>query len=184
MDSILEMFSIGIGPSSSHTVGPMKAANSFIHHCEDQQVLQSISRIQVVLYGSLSLTGLGHGTDRAIIAGLEGYTPETVDTDYVLHIVEEKTLTKVLHAVQSYDIDFDYHRDIQFDKWQRLAFHPNGMRFIAYNGENICCEEVWYSTGDGFIQQGLVDDEVIANHAVKHVQKYHQQRRRGLGDLP
>ena len=89
MFSILEMFKIGVGPSSSHTVGPMVAACKFVESLEHTGTLDRVSRVRTVLYGSLALTGLGHGTDRATVAGLEGNMPQTVDTDHVNTIRHE-----------------------------------------------------------------------------------------------
>lgn len=89
MFSILDMFKIGVGPSSSHTVGPMIAASNFVESLEKRDLLGRISRVKSILYGSLSMTGLGHGTDRATMAGLEGNVPATVDTDHLLEIRTE-----------------------------------------------------------------------------------------------
>ena len=141
MFSILDMFSIGVGPSSSHTVGPMRAAHAFVASLAECGLLDGVHRVRVTLYGSLSLTGLGHGTDRAAVAGLEGHLPETVDTD------------------------FDYGRDVVFDQWRRLAAHPNGMRFEAFDADGgTVDEQVWYSIGGGFIQRGNADDRLVGNH--------------------
>ena len=128
MFSILDMFSIGVGPSSSHTVGPMRAAYAFVSSLAECGLLDGVHRVRVTLYGSLSLTGLGHGTDRAAVAGLEGHLPETVDTDHLLHIRETCEDAGSLALNGTRVIDFDYGRDVVFDQWRRLAVHPNGMR--------------------------------------------------------
>lgn len=132
MFSILDMFKVGVGPSSSHTMGPMVAAAAFADDLRRNDVLQSVRRVQVTLYGSLSLTGLGHGTDRAVMAGLEGQVPQSVDTRRLLHIREECSGGHSLMLDGTHRIDFDYERDVVFERWQRLALHTNGMRFVAF----------------------------------------------------
>lgn len=165
MFSVLDLFSIGVGPSSSHTVGPMRAAHAFAASLKEQRVIDRVARVRVTLYGSLSLTGFGHGTDRAAVAGLEGMLPETVDTDYLLHIHDECDRTRTLRLCGTYSIAFDYEHDVVFDQWRRLAAHPNGMRFEAFDEQDATiAEQVWYSIGGGFIQQGHVDDRLIGNH--------------------
>lgn len=163
--SVLDMFSIGVGPSSSHTVGPMKAACRFARSLRGSGILHQVARVRTVLYGSLSLTGLGHGTDRAIIAGLEGSMPDTVDTAHLLHAREECARSRRLDLPGGRRIVFDPDSDIVFEKWQRLAAHPNGMRFQAFDGEgNLLDEQVWYSIGGGFIAQGSPEDTLIGIH--------------------
>ena len=88
MFSVLDMFTIGVGPSSSHTVGPMVAAHAFASSLQADHLVDRTARVKITLYGSLALTGLGHGTDRATMAGLEGNLPATVDTDHMMHIRE------------------------------------------------------------------------------------------------
>lgn len=166
MFSALDMFTVGVGPSSSHTVGPMRAAARFARTLHDDGVIAQVARVQATLYGSLSMTGFGHGSDRAAVAGLEGYIPEDVDTDYMLTIRQEKENSGILHLNGERDIAFNYSKDVVFEQWQRLAIHPNGMRFQAYNNAGECIEEqVWYSIGGGFIKQGQVDDPMIGIHA-------------------
>lgn len=165
MFSVLDMFSIGVGPSSSHTVGPMRAAHAFVASLRDCGLLGGVARVRVTLYGSLSLTGLGHGTDRAAVAGLEGNLPETVDTDHLLHIHEECDRRGILTLGGTHAIEFDYGRDVVFDQWRRMAAHPNGMRFEAFDASgDTVDEQVWYSIGGGFIQRGNADDRLIGNH--------------------
>ncbi|MGE4349621.1 MAG: L-serine ammonia-lyase [Candidatus Berkiella sp.] len=147
MISIFELFSIGVGPSSSHTVGPMRAANDFVAQLPNG----AIKRLEVELYGSLALTGKGHGTDRAIIVGLEGYQPDTVDPAFVYQrmnrLIQEKTL-----MIQNQIIDFEYQEHFIFKYTENLPYHTNGMRFIAYDTQNnIVHSEVYYSIGGGFI---------------------------------
>lgn len=165
MFSVLEMFSIGVGPSSSHTVGPMCAAKEFVDALGCSGKLNEVTRVRVVLYGSLSLTGLGHGTDRAVMAGLEGSLPKTVDTDHFAAICDECAASGVLNLGGCHPVSFDYDRDIVMERWQRFAAHPNGMRFDAFNADgDVLLEQVWYSIGGGFIRQGGIDGPLIGIH--------------------
>lgn len=163
--SILEMFSVGVGPSSSHTVGPMRAANAFVTSLQKSGKLNNVSRVCVTLYGSLSLTGLGHGTDRASVAGLEGNLPDDVDTEHMMTIREDCKKSGTLTLAHSHTIAFDYDSDVVFEKWRRMAAHPNGMRFVALDSfGNTVDEQVWYSIGGGFIRKGNADDKMIGLH--------------------
>ena len=163
--SILEMFSVGVGPSSSHTVGPMRAANAFVTSLQKSGKLNNVSRVRVTLYGSLSLTGLGHGTDRASVAGLEGNLPDDVDTEHMMTIREDCKKSGTLTLAHSHTIAFDYDSDVVFEKWRRMAAHPNGMRFVALDSfGNTVDEQVWYSIGGGFIRKGNADDKMIGLH--------------------
>ena len=163
--SILEMFSVGVGPSSSHTVGPMRAANAFVTSLQKNGKLKDVSRVRVTLYGSLSLTGLGHGTDRASVAGLEGNLPDDVDTEHMMTIREDCKKNGTLTLAHSHTIEFDYDSDVVFEKWRRMAAHPNGMRFVALDSfGNTVDEQVWYSIGGGFIRKGNANDKMIGLH--------------------
>ena len=165
MFSILDMFKIGVGPSSSHTVGPMCAAHAFAESLKDGGLLGRVARVRSTLYGSLALTGMGHGTDRATVAGLEGNLPATVDTHHVLTIKQECERTGKLMLDGTHEIDFDYEHDVAFELWQRMAAHPNGMRFQAFDDAgSLVDEQVWYSIGGGFIRQGHPDDPMIGIH--------------------
>ena len=165
MFSVLDMFTIGVGPSSSHTVGPMAAAYAFSSSLQQKHVLDRVTRVKTTLYGSLALTGLGHGTDRAVMAGLEGNVPATVDTDHMLHIRETCALDNTLNLAGAKRIHFDYDHDVIFEQWKRMAAHPNGMRFQAFDdAANLVDEQVWYSIGGGFIRQGAPDDSMIGIH--------------------
>ena len=163
--SVLDMFSIGVGPSSSHTVGPMSAAHRFAASLAADGLVERTSRVKVTLYGSLALTGLGHGTDRAVMAGLEGNVPATVDTSYMLRIRETCALDDTLALAGARRIGFHYGRDMVLDQWKRMAAHPNGMRFQAFDDAgSLVDEQVWYSIGGGFIRQGHPDDPMIGIH--------------------
>lgn len=149
MISIFELFSIGIGPSSSHTVGPMCAANDFVNRIH--KMSKMLNKIEVELYGSLALTGKGHGTDRAIIVGLEGYQPSTVEPQFVY-----QRMNQILHerkiVINSKEIDFDYSQDFIFKYMETLEHHSNGMRFTAFDGmQEVLYQETYYSIGGGFI---------------------------------
>jgi L-serine dehydratase len=150
--SILEIFKVGIGPSSSHTMGPMRAAADFVALLGAQSSLVLVRRVQIDLYGSLALTGKGHGTDRAVILGLcgeipEKVNPETIDARLALY---RSAQSVPLRGVQP--VAFDEPRDILFHKDQTLPAHPNGMRFRAFDeGGELLLGQVYYSIGGGFI---------------------------------
>lgn len=150
--SVLDLFKIGIGPSSSHSVGPMCASAQFVAQLGGQGVLDQCRRIEVRLYGSLALTGKGHGTDRAIILGLAGEVPETVDPDKVDFLVQEICQRKLCPLPGGPEIQFDSDRDILFLRKKSLPFHPNGLRFRAFDGNGDQLHEyTCYSIGGGFI---------------------------------
>lgn len=165
MFSIIDMFTIGVGPSSSHTVGPMVAARAFAVSLVERGLIGRVARVRAVLYGSLALTGIGHGTDRAAVAGLEGSLPATVDTGHVMDIRRECERTGTLMLAGEREIRFDYEHDVVFELWRRLAAHPNGMRFLAFDAAGgVLDEQVWYSVGGGFVRQGAPDDPMIGIH--------------------
>lgn len=149
--SITEMFSIGVGPSSSHTVGPMRAANRFADYLLRNSLLAETIELQLEIFGSLAHTGVGHGTDRAIILGLLGELPETVDPDTANSAVEQVLEAKRLAVMGSLQIDFEY-SDIVFRYDETLPAHPNGMRFTAYNDlHEVLFSRCYYSVGGGFV---------------------------------
>ncbi|HEY3738827.1 MAG TPA: L-serine ammonia-lyase, partial [Bryobacteraceae bacterium] len=144
-----DLFKIGIGPSSSHTVGPMRAARRFAQMLE---AFPSIERVRVELYGSLALTGRGHGTDRAILLGLSGEQPDQVDPAAVDGIVEAIRTHLTLNLGGSRSIPFDEAKDIAFHMDLMLPGHSNGMRFVAYApGAQELLRKVFYSVGGGFV---------------------------------
>ena len=131
MFSVLDMFTIGVGPSSSHTVGPMVAAHAFASSLQADHLVDRTARVKITLYGSLALTGLGHGTDRAAMAGLEGNLPATVDTDHMMHIREICALDDTLNLAGLKRIHFDYDRDVVFDNgsaWPRTPMACDSRR--------------------------------------------------------
>lgn len=148
--STFDLFSIGIGPSSSHTVGPMRAARLFIKSVES--FLPQIERVKIDLYGSLALTGKGHATDIAILLGLEGETPEGVEPNQVQEKVRTIRNNQVLNFARSKKIPFHEAQDLLFHMDKQLPYHPNGMRFTIYNAEKKeLASHVYYSVGGGFV---------------------------------
>ncbi|HEX4167883.1 MAG TPA: serine dehydratase beta chain, partial [Bryobacteraceae bacterium] len=150
--SVFDLFKIGIGPSSSHTVGPMRAALQFASELDTAGTACSIRRLQCELYGSLALTGKGHATDRAVLLGLSGKSPELVDPAEVDRLLLEIRRRQCIQFVGKYPVPFDEVRDLLFHRELVLPGHPNGMRFSALNeaGERLA-SDVYYSTGGGFI---------------------------------
>jgi L-serine dehydratase len=148
--SVFDLFSIGIGPSSSHTVGPMRASLRFAEGLADDGLLGEVTRVRVELFGSLGATGHGHGSDRAVVLGLLGERPETVDiASAAQRAAEARAAQRVellgKHAVALSDDDLVLHRR------ESLPFHPNGMRFYAYADEELLRERTYYSVGGGFV---------------------------------
>jgi L-serine dehydratase len=149
--SVFDLFKVGIGPSSSHTVGPMTAARMFAAGLRADGLLGRIERIQVTLYGSLGLTGKGHGSDKAVLLGLEGSLPATVDVDAIPARLEAIALRERLSVLGEHEIGFRVADDLEFNRKKSLSQHPNGMRFIAYDGDGLVRERVYYSVGGGFV---------------------------------
>lgn len=150
--SVFNLFSIGVGPSSSHTVGPMRAAKQFVDHLVKKNLLARTARLLVELYGSLALTGVGHGTHGATLVGLEGYLPESVDPDLIPKRLQEIQAGSGLTLFNGHKISFDYEKDLLWHKKEALPQHANGMRFSAFaeNGILLFKEEI-FSVGGGFI---------------------------------
>lgn len=159
--SVFEIYTIGIGPSSSHTVGPMKAAKTFIENIIKQNKFDDIDKIKCDFYGSLALTGKGHGTDKAFILGIQGHSPETIDSDLIEDILAETSNKKSLFlqfTTHHKTINFIERKDIKFHRRVSLPAHPNGMAFAAFDKDNNeIHREIFYSVGGGFI---LTEDEV------------------------
>ncbi|MCM5678399.1 L-serine ammonia-lyase [Schlegelella sp. S2-27] len=158
--SVFDLFKIGIGPSSSHTVGPMRAARLFAARLQHENKLADVSRVLCELYGSLGATGKGHGSDKAVLLGLEGHEPDTVDVEAVPSMLEAIRGSGVLRLLGSHQIAFDEAKDLVFLRRQSLPFHANGMRFVAFDTQGAECDaRVYYSVGGGFV----VSDEVAAD---------------------
>lgn len=155
MISIFDIYKIGIGPSSSHTVGPMKAGKEFVDELAAKELLKKVTSVTVDVYGSLSLTGKGHHTDMAIIMGLAGNLPDTVDTDAIDGFIENVNKTKRLSlASGQVEVDFDPQTQLVF-RSENLPLHENGMSIHAYVGDEKVLSKTYYSIGGGFI----VDEE-------------------------
>jgi L-serine dehydratase len=164
--SVFDIFKVGIGPSSSHTMGPMRAARDFVLTLQRDGLLAHTAQIAVRLYGSLALTGAGHGTDRAILVGLEGAQPESVDPDSIEPAIERIRSSGRIRLLGEHEIAFDEPMQLLFMYHERLPRHSNGMRFSALGaGEQRLREADYYSIGGGFIVQG---DESEAPEAHAH----------------
>ncbi|MFO0658702.1 MAG: L-serine ammonia-lyase [Polyangiaceae bacterium] len=155
--SVFDMFTIGIGPSSSHTVGPMRAAARFIKALVEADALSQVERVKVELFGSLGHTGKGHGSDGAVLLGLEGELPEKVDTDYAKTRVNEIRSTNQLKLGGVAAISFRESDDLVFHRRQTLPRHPNGMRFTATfsSDSSASITREYYSVGGGFVVDGV-----------------------------
>jgi L-serine dehydratase len=150
--SVLDLFTIGIGPSSSHAVGPMRAAGRFLQALSGAGLLEQVARVQVDLFGSLGATGLGHGTDKATLMGLEGETPERVDPAAVADRVAEIAARQQILLGGQRRISFILPRDLLFHLDSRLPGHPNAMRCVAWNEQaEILLQREYYSVGGGFV---------------------------------
>lgn len=163
--SAFDLFKVGIGPSSSHTVGPMKAAAMFAVSLEDAGVLERVARVRVELYGSLGATGRGHGSDRAVILGLEGELPDKVDVDTVEERVRSVREHGRLSLAGRHAIEFNEREDLVLDRKASLPLHSNGMRFIAFDaqGQHLA-ERVFYSVGGGFVlDEGADGERIVAD---------------------
>lgn len=158
--STFELFKIGVGPSSSHTMGPMSAAAIFVARLSDQMVLDQVTRLETKLFGSLALTGKGHATDRAILLGLSGQRPENIEPDEADILVDGIRSAQRIRLNGTRDIAFDEDADVIFDQRKRLDFHSNAMRFTAFDGEEELATRVYYSVGGGAI---LDEDQIGAN---------------------
>ena len=150
--SALDLFTIGIGPSSSHTVGPMRAACYFVRELEAAGLAPRVVRLRCDLYGSLAATGKGHGTDGAVILGFLGEEPETINVCGIPACLENVRLRKLLRTPWGREIVFDEKQDIDFKRLKPLPLHPNGMHFMALDADGQPVhEQVFYSLGGGFI---------------------------------
>ena len=159
MISIFDIFKIGLGPSSSHTVGPMKAAAAFAERLVQQGLAAQTERIAIEVYGSLALTGQGHGTFDALLLGLEGSLPEEID---LAAIAERLSRIRARQQLQlgARTITFNVERDLHILGGESLPKHPNGLRFHAYASDGLeLCVQVYYSVGGGFI---VTDDAAEA----------------------
>jgi L-serine dehydratase len=165
--STFDLFKIGIGPSSSHTVGPMRAAARFVQRwLHETQLIEKTARIHVELFGSLALTGRGHGTDKAILMGLEGHWPNEINPDVIPEALGRIRKEKKIRLMDDVEIVFDEKKDLVFNKRQKLPFHSNGMRFTAFNRDgNTLATRDYYSVGGGFVvnQDEAAENRIVAD---------------------
>jgi L-serine dehydratase len=158
--SIFDMFKIGVGPSSSHTLGPWKAALHCMQTCTKQIGNKDIQQIQIKLYGSLAKTGKGHGTDMAVLMGLMGEDPITTDTSLITNKIDYIKTSHQLSLIDNKFIPFDYSTDVIFLKEESLAHHPNALQFLIKHNESIA-EFTYYSIGGGFIEFENTNGDII-----------------------
>ena len=150
---VLDLFKIGIGPSSSHTVGPMRAAATFVRGLRSDQE-ELVTRIETAIFGSLAWTGKGHATDKALVLGLSGETPDRVDPDEASRLFEQIRKDRSIRLSAGRRIAFELDKDIIFDKKRQFDRHPNAMEFKAFDvNANVVASDVWFSIGGGFIER-------------------------------
>ncbi|MFI9614088.1 L-serine ammonia-lyase [Streptomyces sp. NPDC052023] len=162
--SVFDLFSIGIGPSSSHTVGPMRAARIFASRLRGEELLDSVASLRVELYGSLGATGHGHGTPKAVLLGLEGHSPRTVDVETADERVETIRSAGRLKVLGEHDIAFDFDADLKLHRRKALPYHANGMTLWAYDASGAeLLSKTYYSVGGGFV----VDEDAVGADRIK-----------------
>ncbi|MCU7843711.1 MAG: L-serine ammonia-lyase [Candidatus Thiodiazotropha sp. (ex Monitilora ramsayi)] len=160
--SVFDLFKVGIGPSSSHTVGPMLAAGRFMEQLSAVDAQRELSRVTIELFGSLGATGKGHGTDKALILGLMGKKPETVEVSAVPDLIDSVRSTHKIEISHGHFLDFDPDRDLIFHRQQQLDFHANGMVFAARDSsEHLLFQRRFYSVGGGFVVQENAQGEPV-----------------------
>ncbi|UXY53459.1 L-serine ammonia-lyase [Pseudomonas tohonis] len=148
--SVFDLFKIGIGPSSSHTVGPMRAAVLFVGALRERQLLERVTRLEVNLYGSLSATGVGHGTDRAVVMGLMGEWPDRIDPRQIAPRIAELLASGILPLDGRLPVPFDWQRDMRLLE-ENLPYHPNAMTLVAFGESGELHRDTYYSVGGGFV---------------------------------
>ncbi|MGW1027493.1 L-serine ammonia-lyase [Streptomyces sp. NPDC002577] len=162
--SVFDLFSIGIGPSSSHTVGPMRAARMFARRLRNEDLLTRTVSIRAELYGSLGATGHGHGTPKAVLLGLEGESPRTVDVETADERVEKIKSAGRIVLLGTHDIAFDFDEHLVLHRRKALPYHANGMTLWAYDAEGgALLEKTYYSVGGGFV----VDEDAVGADRIK-----------------
>ena len=161
--SVFDLFKVGVGPSSSHTVGPMRAAHDFVAELKERELLERVCRVEVQLFGSLSATGIGHGTDRAVIMGLMGERPDRIDPDIIGPCIEELQEAEALRLDGRHSVPFVWGRDMQLLE-ESLPHHPNAMRLIAHGHAGELYQNTYYSVGGGFV---LDEAQIAAGDALE-----------------
>ncbi len=169
--SVFDLFTIGIGPSSSHTVGPMRATRRFAELLDQSGMMGQVTGVRIELFGSLAFTGRGHGTDRAVLVGLEGETLEEIDPGNMVSRVREIRQTHQIMLLGQYPISYQDDRDLIFDRKQKLPLHSNGIRCTAFRGDIKLLQKIYYSIGGGFVVSAstaekdmLVEDQTPLPH--------------------
>ena len=158
--SVFDLFKIGIGPSSSHTVGPMRAARQFALRLQQEGLLAQTATVRCWLYGSLGATGKGHGSDTAVLLGLAGHEPDTVDVESIPALLAEMRASQTLRLLGQHALAFEERTDLLFMRRETLPFHANGMRFAAFNATGAeISQRTYYSVGGGFV----ISEEVAAD---------------------
>ncbi|KAI6016004.1 serine dehydratase alpha chain-domain-containing protein [Pisolithus microcarpus] len=186
--STFDLFSIGVGPSSSHTVGPMRAGKIFITDLQELGLLDRVQTLKIVLYGSLAATGKGHHTPQAILLGLEGSDPETIDCGTIPSRYEAILTNKSLHLGGNRRIHFDMDRDMLWRWDEVLKTHPNGMRFSCFNGNgDLLATNEYFSVGGGFVvnDKTKVDENLFykgVDKSIVHGARLHQTHQAEQGD--
>ncbi|MGW1714009.1 L-serine ammonia-lyase [Streptomyces sp. NBC_00075] len=162
--SVFDLFSIGIGPSSSHTVGPMRAARLFARRLRNEEVLGAVASVRAELYGSLGATGHGHGTPKAVLLGLEGASPRTVDVEGADVRVEQIKESGRLRLLDDHEIAFSFDDDLVLHRRKTLPYHANGMTLWAYDASGAeLLSKTYYSVGGGFV----VDEDAVGADRIK-----------------
>ncbi|MEU6919242.1 L-serine ammonia-lyase [Streptomyces olindensis] len=162
--SVFDLFSIGIGPSSSHTVGPMRAAGLFVRRLRNEELLESVASVRAELYGSLGATGHGHGTPKAVLLGLEGDSPRTVDVETADERVETIKADGRLNLLGEHEIAFSFDDDMVLHRRKALPYHANGMTLWAYDASGAeLLTKTYYSVGGGFV----VDEDAVGADRIK-----------------
>jgi L-serine dehydratase len=162
--SVFEIIKVGIGPSSSHTMGPWHAATLFLSHLNSHNLTPQVSEIKTYLYGSLAKTGIGHGTDIAVILGLSNEDYKTIDTDEIPDKIETIKSNGFIHISNSQTIPFEYDKHIIFEKSKSLGYHPNGLRFTAILSDGTSISKEYFSVGGGFVV--TEDSEHVADYPI------------------
>ncbi|MFF9621268.1 L-serine ammonia-lyase [Streptomyces griseosporeus] len=162
--SVFDLFSIGIGPSSSHTVGPMRAARMFARRLRNEGLLGSVASVRCELYGSLGATGHGHGTPKAVLLGLEGDSPRTVDVESADERVESIKANGRIRLLGEHEIPFSFDDDLVLHRRKALPYHANGMTIWAYDADGTeVLSKTYYSVGGGFV----VDEDAVGENRIK-----------------
>ncbi|MEV6790623.1 L-serine ammonia-lyase [Streptomyces sp. NPDC051320] len=170
--SVFDLFSIGIGPSSSHTVGPMRAARMFARRLKNEGLLAHTTSVRAELFGSLGATGHGHGTPKAVLLGLEGESPRTVDVEHADQRIDAIRSEGRINLLGAHDVAFDYDADLILHRRKALPYHANGMTVFAYDQQGApLLEKTYYSVGGGFVvdEDAVGEDRIVLDDTVlKH----------------